>query len=865
MASSYESVEMSTASVEKVLESVILQVSLLDAIDGAENRPKGLSRNKDTIIDTIGAAIRELIKKGEEVAQKHSGVAENFQVSLADIRVIGEHFHKSVGLFLDNPADEGMREVLSQAARGLLSSVTRINCLESIRRDAECLGLLTDERELISSCTLLENHLARLEALFKNRIHTLFNNVHRDDLTSAHATLLMGCKMVISSTKANLLHPDMATVDACRSFAVSFTCEAVSHLEYLCGNSRAQETLPPLHGQALSRLMNELVKFAQTGLNKNESWNGIVFQSYVTKLTSEISALVQAAGLVDQHQTEIFRLVQQLDEAVNRFIEAWEFETSTGLRSYLKPIDDVCGQIRSLISRAAITLCSAAFVSNDSVLRQMEESSKCTNEETLVSAVTAIQQQTSDLIDAALCLCGLSNDVNAVRFVRVTACALERLTPQMINAAKAFALRNQTLIIKENFSLFLGAYKFLVQKLRAGMDNMTDESDFLETYEKLLQGDILACQVEAEAGKTGGLMNMSRVLSARCSRINEFILTELEALETDGSDAIEVTKILESIQENLVPQFSEAAREFCRHLRARNASLNFESLRHIGEAIQGAFADIRRILGTMSLHRKDHHQELAKTCFNLQSPQSDKLRPSRSVEYNGSALSYSVKSSSTQGSQSSPLHLLRNEAPGSLVDAIDRFYAERTSLMGRIGGSNSNEIDGVISLSRSICSRLTDIIDHLENGGRGSIMTHTELVQVAREVSQIAAEINGFIEEIARSSSDPSNKMDLLDSARNITFCSHELASASRVKKNMDAKTDIFFLDNAISLVYSASSLMSAITQAIDGAQLASDQMPLHPIAADPAVTPRHIARGIRDTAPSTFVVKVDRAFNFTS
>ncbi|VDD77652.1 unnamed protein product [Mesocestoides corti] len=815
MASSYESVEMSTASVEKVLESVILQVSLLDAIDGAENRPKGLSRNKDTIIDTIGAAIRELIKKGEEVAQKHSGVAENFQVSLADIRVIGEHFHKSVGLFLDNPADEGMREVLSQAARGLLSSVTRIviladlidvsqlqNCLESIRRDAECLGLLTDER-------------------------------------------------------ANLLHPDMATVDACRSFAVSFTCEAVSHLEYLCGNSRAQETLPPLHGQALSRLMNELV-------------------SYVTKLTSEISALVQAAGLVDQHQTEIFRLVQQLDEAVNRFIEAWEFETSTGLRSYLKPIDDVCGQIRSLISRAAITLCSAAFVSNDSVLRQMEESSKCTNEETLVSAVTAIQQQTSDLIDAALCLCGLSNDVNAVRFVRVTACALERLTPQMINAAKAFALRNQTLIIKENFSLFLGAYKFLVQKLRAGMDNMTDESDFLETYEKLLQGDILACQVEAEAGKTGGLMNMSRVLSARCSRINEFILTELEALETDGSDAIEVTKILESIQENLVPQFSEAAREFCRHLRARNASLNFESLRHIGEAIQGAFADIRRILGTMSLHRKDHHQELAKTCFNLQSPQSDKLRPSRSVEYNGSALSScvfidhftlldSVKSSSTQGSQSSPLHLLRNEAPGSLVDAIDRFYAERTSLMGRIGGSNSNEIDGVISLSRSICSRLTDIIDHLENGGRGSIMTHTELVQVAREVSQIAAEINGFIEEIARSSSDPSNKMDLLDSARNITFCSHELASASRVKKNMDAKTDIFFLDNAISLVYSASSLMSAITQAIDGAQLASDQMPLHPIAADPAVTPRHIARGIRDTAPSTFVVKVDRAFNFTS
>lgn len=54
------------------------------------------------------------------------------------------------------------------------------------------------------------------------------------------------------------------------------------------------------------------------------------------------------------------------------------------------------------------------------------------------------QQQTSDLIDSALCLCGVWTDSNAVRFVRIAANDLEQLTPQLINASKALTLRSQS-------------------------------------------------------------------------------------------------------------------------------------------------------------------------------------------------------------------------------------------------------------------------------------------------------------------------------------------------------------------------------------------------------------------------------------
>ena len=68
-----------------------------------------------------------------------------------------------------------------------------------------------------------------------------------------------------------------------------------------------------------------------------------------------------------------------------------QLQISDGLQTYLVTIERMFKQIRSLISQAALILCSSAFISNDTALSQMKESAMCANEGKLVSAVSEIQ------------------------------------------------------------------------------------------------------------------------------------------------------------------------------------------------------------------------------------------------------------------------------------------------------------------------------------------------------------------------------------------------------------------------------------------------------------------------------------------
>ncbi|CDS40775.1 catenin alpha 1 [Echinococcus multilocularis] len=546
-------------SVEKILEPLVEQISALIDRDDSLDRPKGLSQNKAIILDLVKNAIGDLMKNAEEIRGECPDVSANFQIALSEIQDIGEHFHKSVNAFLDNPESEEFHAEMLRALRSLLSSVTRVfiladlidvsqlhSCLENIKGDAERIGILTDE-------------------------------------------------------SASFCYPKLATLAANREFAVKLVNRAVDRLVCACDTTYAPATLPPLQGQAVAQLMQAVV-------------------SNVQKLSTEIAILTQSAGLGNVFQAGIARNIHELNEAVDLFIEAWDYETSAGLREYMMTMKRSCANIRSLISQAALTLSSSTFVTNNTALSHLEESAKYASEENLVSAVAEIQQQTSDLIDSALCLCGVGTDPNMMRFVRVTANDLEQLAPQLINASKALTLRSQSSLTKENFSIFLKCYKSLVQKLCNYIDEMTNVLDFLEAYDRLLQDDINSCQTNAEAAQRSGLISVSRKLSARCYRAVRYILTKLETSNGHNANANQTQTTLESIEKNLIPQLTEATREVCRNLHSRNRALQVDNVRRIGKAIRDAFNGLRPLLDTMDSRQGETSSNLAETTFNLPPP-----------------------------------------------------------------------------------------------------------------------------------------------------------------------------------------------------------------------------------------------------
>ncbi|KAH9287028.1 Catenin alpha-1 [Echinococcus granulosus] len=620
-------------SVEKILEPLVEQISALIDRNDSLDRPKGLSQNKATILDLVKNAIGDLMKNAEEVRGECPDVSANFQVALSEIQDIGDHFHKSVNAFLDNPESEEFHAEMLRALRSLLSSVTRVfiladlidvsqlhSCLENIKGDAECIGILTDESELSCLCSLLENHFKDLQVLLKFRSQDFLGSKQRVDLNNSCATLTLACEMMVASTKASFCYPKLATLAANREFAVKLVNRAVDRLVCACDTTYSPATLPPLQGQAVAQLMQAVVKCAEAGVEKVESWNSTFFQSNVQKLSTEIAILTQSAGLGNIFQAGIARNIHELNEAVDLFIEAWDYETSAGLREYMMTMKRSCANIRSLISQAALTLSSSTFIANNTALSHLEESAKYASEENLVSAVVEIQQQTSDLIDSALCLCGVGTDPNMMHFVRVTANDLEQLAPQLINASKALTLRSQSSLTKENFSIFLKCYKSLVQKLCDYIDEMTNVLDFLEAYDRLLQDDINSCQTNAEAAQRSGLISVSRKLSARCYRAVRYILTKLETSNGHNANANQTQATLESIEKNLIPQLTEATGEVCRNLHSRNRALQVDNVRRIGEAIRDAFSGLRPLLDTMDSRQGETSSNLAETTFDLPPP-----------------------------------------------------------------------------------------------------------------------------------------------------------------------------------------------------------------------------------------------------
>ncbi|VDL59287.1 unnamed protein product [Hymenolepis diminuta] len=824
-------------------------------------------------------SIGDLLRRAEDITLECPDVVDNFRVALSEVQNIGRHFHHSVSLFLDNPIDEEAHAELLRASRSLLSSATRIliladlvdvnqlhSCLENIKGDAECIGILTDESEFSRLCAVLEGHVDTLENLLKCRSQDLLDARQRNDLNCSHSTLTMACEMIVTATKATFRYPDLATLKANREFAVHLAREAVNRLGCACDATYAPPVLPSLQGQA---------KSAEAGVEKTESWNSIFFQSNVRKLSAEIAALTESAGLADYFQAGIARCIHQLSEAVDQFIEAWDYETPNGLQIYVETMKQSCSRIRSFISQAALTLCSTIYITNDSVLSQIEEAAKCANEEKLVAAVTEIQQQTSDLLDSALCLCGVWADPVIVRSVRIAVNDLEQLAPQLINASKALALRNQSSTAKENFTLFAQAYRNMVKFLLENIDEVTDVIDFLDAQDRLLQEDIRKCQAKAEGSQTTGIMGSSRNLTARCTRAVKYILAKLENSEGSIENAEQTRTVLENIKENLVPQFLEATRAVCRSLKARSGSPDTGAIRRMGEAIRSAFGGLRPILEGLNQDRGEISSAVPDASLEMQPstpslpppPPPPQQQPLNMKETQQSSASDEIidKFRSSQSIQVQPPKGLNP----NLNPLINRFNKERTSLMHHVRKLGGTGKDDLMSLVRTISFRLSEIVNYLTEPKKSAVSTETCLVQAAREISLMAAQLNGYCEKIARNFSDLKTRQNLFVSLKNINLFSHELAVMSRVKADlMNLNTEIC-LDNDESLIQSARNLLQAIKHALGDIRLIVEQKRVRSASSTlPPVPPKPYSRRtstISSASPlSSYGVKIERTFDLS-
>ncbi|BHF61577.1 Catenin alpha-1 [Sparganum proliferum] len=155
----------------------------------------------------------------------------------------------------------------------------------------------------------------------------------------------------------------------------------------------------------------------------------------------------------------------------------------------------------------------------------------------------------------------------------------------------------------------------------------------------------------------------------------------------------------------------------------------------------------------------------------------------------------------------------------ALSRKIEEFQTERTRFLKECNNSNNTSSE-VFTLAKSMCFLLGDMTEYTR--GTGVIRTEVELIQTAREISQLGGRLKCLCNGIVDQCPDSTHKRDLLMYLNQIALYSHQLNIMSRVKADVRNLCGELGLDNALSLVVSAKNLMSAVTATVKESYIAT-------------------------------------------
>ncbi|BHF61576.1 Catenin alpha-1 [Sparganum proliferum] len=602
-------IEIRTKSVEKILEPIILQLSSLVNPRKQLNRPKGLSKCGDEIIKWVKISIDEFVDQGKAILCECPHMAEDFTIVLKDIQDTGAQLSRAISILVAQPINEDLRKDVSRSARSLLSSVTRLliladlvdvqrlqKCLQRLREDISYVKETRDMGELTTLYNPINNALNELFALLQPRTQDLLNPTQREDLDLSQYCLRQACSMLMAASKAHLMHPELATAAANRIYCAQLVNDVIDKISDASNTTCLPDAPSPLQGQAVMSILQEIMDTVRCESAKEDNRNGAGLPLALDQLSAEIAALENSANLGERIHTSLKASLQRLRSEVNELLDVWEFQAANELGPSVDSITEVCDEIRHLIAKAALTMSSQTFLAGgDSAVTLLAEAARTANENRLIVAAENIQTQTTEVIDAALCLCALSAEPNAIRFARFTASELEQLAPQLINASKVLALRPTSTAAMENFDLFSNTYKSFMEMLQTAMDDLTDSTDLLITYDELLRDDLVNCERQASARQIAALMRDSKTFSARSSRVCSFLMADLEFYGLHGNAVDKITSAIGAIQERFLAQFSAAAKEACRRIKA-NEAVQVNLIHQAGETVLDRFQDLRETL-----------------------------------------------------------------------------------------------------------------------------------------------------------------------------------------------------------------------------------------------------------------------------
>ncbi|KAM9379885.1 catenin alpha-3 [Phaethornis superciliosus] len=829
--------QIQTYTVEKLLEPLIIQVTtLVNCPQNPSSKKKGRSKRARVLLASVEEATWNLLDKGEKIAKEAVVFKEELRAALTDVQKESQALKVSAEAFTSDPCYLPKREAVVQAARSLLTVVTRLLILADMvdvayllehltvfQRTFESLKNVSSNSDLQKTYQKYRKDLENLDYLAYKRQQDLKSSNQRDEIAAARASLKENSSLLHSICSACLEHSDVASLKASKDSIcneIQNALDVISNASQGVGNKMGQSSSHTATlGSALDELENLIIL---DPLVVNEEKIRPSLEKRLEAIISGAALLADSSCTRDFHRERIIAecnaIRQALQDLLSEYINnADKKERSNALNV---AIDSMCKKTRDLrrqLRKAIIDHISDSFLDTTVPLLVLIEAAKNGRDKEIKEYAAIFREHTSRLVEVANLACSLSTNEDGVKIVQMAANHIETLCPQVINAALALAARPKSQVVKNNMEMYRSTWENHIHVLTEAVDDITSIDDFLAVSESHILEDVNKCIVALREQNADSLDQAAGAIRGRASRVAHIVSGEMDNYEP-GAYTEGVMKNVQHLTENVIPEF----------INQVNTALESLSKNTVHLFDDNQFVDIsKKVYDTIHNIR----------CSVMMIRTPEELEDVSDLEEDHDARSRT--SIQTEGkTDRAKMTQLPEAEKEKIAEQVADFKKVKSKLDAEIEiwDDTSNDI---IVLAKRMCVIMMEMTDFTR--GRGPLKNTSDVINAAKMISESGSRMDILARLIADQCPDQSCKQDLLAYLEQIKLYSHQLKICSQVKaeiQNLGGELIMSALDSVTSLIQAAKNLMNAVVQTVKMSYIASTKIikiqsptgPRHPV-----------------------------------
>ncbi|CAF0964857.1 unnamed protein product [Rotaria sordida] len=488
--------------------------------------------------------------------------------------------------------------------------------------------------------------------------------------------------------------------------------------------------------------------------------------------------------------------------------------------SYLTPTDTDDTSLR----KAVVDHVSDTFVATNVPLLALIDAARRGNTQLVEETARIFIEHATKLIEVANVVCSMSDSIEGIKLVRLTAKQIENLSPQVVNAARILAARSTSKVALENMDIFRDTWEKHVRLLTDAVDEITKIEDFLAISENHILEDINSCIQAMVERNSDRVDRTAGAIRGRSMRVIDVVTAEMEKYEL-GEYTGAVMESVRVLRDHIMPNFVERIQIAIDILRMkplqdnRTYELTEQELIEVSSNIYHCIRDIRNSV----LMNPD-----------LEWPSDDDEGLNEEIYAQSQASSYGP---SSDGQQVVDLEMYPGKNDNPSRDLMRRLpKEEREQIEIQVEGFKKTKRDferevlkwddrgnDIIVLAKKMCMIMMEMTDFTR--GRGPLRTTMDVINAAKMISECGSKLNKLAKDIAAQCVESQSKSDLVAYVDRITLYCHQLDITSKVKadvQNISGELIVSGLDSATSLITAAKNLMNAVVLTVKASYIAS-------------------------------------------